>query len=643
LRSAPLVHERRSIIESSIRKSRFTGSCGRQIFKLAVAFFVVAFFAVLQASAEDWSAYQHDTAHTGRSAASVNVPFLNIAWTSPTGYTSPSIVGNTVYATKGVEFVSGNTTPSISAFDLATGAIKWTFTGVTFSNASRASVAGGFVVFVGTPANSNPTNLTSLYVLDATTGNVVYTVPLITNFSFALMPVAVQDAGTGSLTAYCVSNNTVLAVSLGSTSGFMLWQEDGSIGGFGLPTIVENSIILAGPGQYYSFDRLTGAVNHFYTSNTFGGGGSTVAYDAGRKQFYVVDLYTDSGTRTLSAYRYTDNAHIDLIWQRTGEGVAEGSAAAIGPTGHVYTASSREIIEVDPDSGAILGRAAADFSGRMTPAISDGVLWAFSYSNSPPLQTYAFDLCTLQLIRKLPGSRGPLNTAYCSPGAISDNCFVLDAGSTSSFVVYTTTTNPVHLNSIASRLDHGAAGVFDLNLPLCGETGIECRKGGGAGNAFTLVFSFSNPLTFVGSATVAKGTASIITTGIDPADAHNYLVNLTGVSNAQVINVTLTDIRDSAGGRSNTFSASMGLLLGDTNSDGVVNVGDTIQVRLQAGNDITSSNFRMDVNTDGLFNVGDTAIVRAQSGTALPTQAESQPPKPLLKIGQPKSSESNNH
>lgn len=108
-------------------------------------------------------------------------------------------------------------------------------------------------------------------------------------------------------------------------------------------------------------------------------------------------------------------------------------------------------------------------------------------------------------------------------------------------------------------------------------------------------------------------------------------ITVVGVANAQVIKVALNDIRDSAGGRSNTFAASMGLLLGDT-----------IQVRSQSGNDITSSNFRMDLDTDGLFNVGDTAIARAQSGTALPAQTGSRPAKPLLKIGIPGFADSRN-
>jgi hypothetical protein len=64
----------------------------------------------------------------------------------------------------------------------------------------------------------------------------------------------------------------------------------------------------------------------------------------------------------------------------------------------------------------------------------------------------------------------------------------------------------------------------------------------------------------------------------------------------------------------------MGVLAGDVNSDGVVNVGDTVATKFQSGNPVTTSNARADVNTDGLINVGDIVLVKNASGTALPPQ-----------------------
>jgi hypothetical protein len=474
-------------------------------------------------------------------------------------------------------------------------------------------VVGNFVVFVGSLRDGNPTQLASVYVLNAASGDLLYTVPMETDSWQPLMPTLVEDPATGSVTAFCVDHSTVFAVSLGPTSGSVLWSQVSLIGGYGMPTVVGKSVILTGPGQYYAFDRFTGAANHFYTSNTYGGGGTTVAYDASRRQFYIVEDYGDEGTETLSAYHYTDNDHIDLLWQQSGEGVWGGAGAALGPNGHVYVAGLPEIIEVDPDSGAILGRIVADCAAGMTPAISNGVLWAFSYWEYGPTKTYAFDLGTRQLIRTLPGSRGSVNTPYDGPGGICDNHFLLDLGT--GFVVYAAA-GPVHLSSAVSLMNHGAAGTFGVNLPLTGSPGVEGRSGGPNGN-FTVSCTFTNALRTVGGANIVSGTGSVAASGIDPNDPHNYIVNLTGVTNEQTITVTLTSVTDVQGGSSAVLSVPMGTLLGDVNGDGFVNAGDIARTKSESGNSVTSSNFGADVNANGAINAADIALVRSQSGTGV--------------------------
>ena len=172
------------------------------------------------------------------------------------------------------------------------------------------------------------------------------------------------------------------------------------------------------------------------------------------------------------------------------------------------------------------------------------------------------------------------------------------------------------LSSAVSRKTHGSAGTFDIDLPLTGPQGIECRSGG-TNSDYTIVFSFANPLTSVGGASVTSGTGTVSSSAIG-SDAHQYIVNLTGVANAQVITVSLTNVNDAAGNFSSTVSASMGVLLGDTSSDGVVNSADITQTRRQSGNVADSSNFREDVTLDGVINSADITLVRRQSGTALP-------------------------
>jgi hypothetical protein len=108
------------------------------------------------------------------------------------------------------------------------------------------------------------------------------------------------------------------------------------------------------------------------------------------------------------------------------------------------------------------------------------------------------------------------------------------------------------------------------------------------------------------------------TSVVDGVDVHNCIVNLTGGSNAQTITVSLTDVIDSAGNSGDSVSASMGVLIGDTNGDGLVNSADIGQTKSQSGNAVTASNFREDVNTDGFINSADIGPVKSKSGTGLP-------------------------
>jgi hypothetical protein len=162
---------------------------------------------------------------------------------------------------------------------------------------------------------------------------------------------------------------------------------------------------------------------------------------------------------------------------------------------------------------------------------------------------------------------------------------------------------------------HGSAGTFDIDLT--NGNGIECRSGGATGD-YTLVFTFANPLTNVTSASVTSGTGSVTTSNIDPNDAHNYIVNLTGVTNAQRVTVSLTNVSDSLGNFSPTVAGQMGVLLGDVNASGRVDAADVSMVRQQTLQSVTSSNFREDVNASGRIDAADVSIARQQTLTSLP-------------------------
>jgi Dockerin type I domain len=180
-------------------------------------------------------------------------------------------------------------------------------------------------------------------------------------------------------------------------------------------------------------------------------------------------------------------------------------------------------------------------------------------------------------------------------------------------------TIPVQLFSVVSEFTHGSAGTFDINLPLTGTPGIECRSSSALGDGnYQMIFTFSNPLTSVASATVASGTGSVSGSAIGP-NPNQYTVNLTGVTNAQYITVSLTNVIDASGNSSSTvLGPSMGVLIGDVNATGRVDAADVSLVRQQTLQSITASNFREDINASGRIDASDVSIARQQTLTSLP-------------------------
>jgi Dockerin type I domain len=170
----------------------------------------------------------------------------------------------------------------------------------------------------------------------------------------------------------------------------------------------------------------------------------------------------------------------------------------------------------------------------------------------------------------------------------------------------------VEPTSAASRKTHGSAGVFDVNLPLSGNVGIECRSGG-ANNDYQIIVNFVHPVTF-SSAAVTSGIGTVSSSS--GSGTTQVTVNLTSVANAQRLTVGVFDIND--GTHSGDVGVRIGVLVGDTTGNGVVNAADIAQVKSQVGQAVNASNFRTDVTPNGLINASDAALVKSKSGTSLP-------------------------
>ena len=173
----------------------------------------------------------------------------------------------------------------------------------------------------------------------------------------------------------------------------------------------------------------------------------------------------------------------------------------------------------------------------------------------------------------------------------------------------------------ASRKTHGGAGILDINMPLSGTAGIECRSGG-ATNDYELRITFANPVTVGGSpqARVTTGTSDVGVGGVADVSGtvsisgNTVIVPLTNVANAQTILVTLFGVNDGVNPISNV-SVPMSILVGDTTGNGAVSSSDVSDVKSKSG---TAGAVRQDIIVSGVVNSTDVSSVKSKSGTALP-------------------------
>ena len=171
--------------------------------------------------------------------------------------------------------------------------------------------------------------------------------------------------------------------------------------------------------------------------------------------------------------------------------------------------------------------------------------------------------------------------------------------------------------SVVSRKTHGAAGAFDINLPLTGNAGIECRSGG-ANSDYQVVFTFPTAVTLSGASVTHEAGRSGNMAGapIVSPDGRTVTLNLTNVTDAQTITMTLSGVNN--GTSTNDVTVQMSLLVGDTNGNGVVNASDVSQTKSRSGQAVTTANFRSDVVANGTINASDLALVKSRSGGGAP-------------------------
>jgi hypothetical protein len=171
--------------------------------------------------------------------------------------------------------------------------------------------------------------------------------------------------------------------------------------------------------------------------------------------------------------------------------------------------------------------------------------------------------------------------------------------------------SPLKVIGVVSRKQHGNAGTFDVNLPLTGSPGVECR-GGGPSGSYQIVATVASTVT-VSGASVVEGSGTIDSAAVNGSE---ITISLSGVTNGQTIVVRLDQVSDGTG--TDNIDIPMGMLLGDVTRNGVVNSSDISTIKKLSGQTVGPLTFHEDVNANGVINSSDLAAVKAIAGTALP-------------------------
>jgi hypothetical protein len=319
-------------------------------------------------------------------------------------------------------------------------------------------------------------------------------------------------------------------------------------------------------------------------------------------------LYTPSFTYSSGA-QLTFRQNYDLE-QQTATTAYDGGVLEISINGGAYT----DIITAGGSFVTGGYNHTAINTGFSNPLLPSRPNWS-GISNSG---AGGFETCTVNLPAAGAGVPVQLRWRMGSDNIVSHNGWRVDSVSVTGAALSQTfegnacCLSAPTVNSAVSRKTHGAV-EYDIPLPLTGTAGIECRAGQPGGTDHKIVMTFANPVT-VGSAAVTSGTGSVV--GSPVVAANVVTINLTGVTNAQTIAVTLSNVSD--GVNTGNVVVPMSILQGDTSGNGAVTGTDVSQTKLQSGEPVTGSNFREDVVVNGTLNGSDVSAVKLKSGTALP-------------------------
>ncbi len=402
-------------------------------------------------------------------------------------------------------------------------------------------------------------------------------------------------------------------------------------------------------GQFDGFLGTVIAPNYFITAKHIGGSvGDTFSFNGTNYTTTAVfpdpssdlQIWRVSGTFPIQAPLYSGSpgTEANLFLMVFGRGTQRGNSVFVGPVSHQggwlwgtsdavqrWGTNIVGSIVNDPTYGELLrvpfNNNAGPNEGHLSVGDSGGAVFVFNMTSK------AWELAGINLAVDGPFSTSS-NGANAFDAAMFDTTGLFVDGGSGTWVAapnpsaFYSTEIAAHkgfiesvimqLVNVVSRKTHGNSGTFDVDLPESGPPGIECRAVG-AGGSHTIVFTFTNNVSVKGGS-VTSGRGSVTNFSVVGSQV---TVNLTAVSNAQTIVVTITNVND--GLNSTDVQATMGVLVGDVDATGRVDGNDVSDVQSHTRQTTDATNFRYDVDVTGRIDGNDVSITQEQTRTALPS------------------------
>jgi len=538
-------------------------------------------------------AWQNNAVHDGFDAASPLVPPLTLRWSRDLSANGVTSISYPLIAQGLVLVTTTGQANTLMALDENTGATVW------------SAAINGTYGFVNAAYDSGKVFVVNfdglMKAFDAATGTLLWSVSLPGQYAFTSPPTAangiVYEGGAGS-------GGTVYAVN--ETNGAVLWTMPVENGDHSSPAVVAGSVFVSyACPQSYAFNATTGQQLWHYSSCCEGGGGATPVVHAG--QVYVRDDFCDQTSGLVL------DANTGTV---IGGFNSDRPPAFVGNLALYFQSGTLRGVE----NGQVLWSFAGDGQLTSAPVIVNQTIYIGSNSGTLfGLNTSGQQIWSTQVGAPIPAPDEGNATLTTGLGA-GDGLLVVPTASI--LVAYGT---PLTLTGAVSRKTHGAAGTFDINMPLTGSSGIECRSGG-ATHDYSLVATFSSNVNVTGmpQAQVITGSGCVGSGGVcDPngtvsVSGNIVTVPLTNIADAQVINVQINGVNGAGDEPAVNVNIPVGILIGDVNGNRAVNASDVALTKSQVGQNVGAGNFREDVNANGTISSTDVAIVKSDVGTSLP-------------------------